>query len=147
MAEKLIIKSLPIPPIANHRLVPVNGRLIKSKDSREFDKAIQLWILRQKSAIFPIRHKIKEWIDVGYCLKVDLKYTWEKSKIITKNGLPQRLDLDGRIKEILDALADIYDFDDKYVISLTASKTYWNKSWSEVNASIEPHSWELSDDS
>lgn len=143
----ILLTGLPIPPIANHRLTPMNGRLIKSKDCREYNKSIQIWMLRQKSNLFEWRRIAKNWIDVGYLLKVSMTFTFPKEKVLSKNNLPLRLDLDGRIKEQIDSMSDIIGIDDKFVIEINAYKKYWLKSWGEVQVTVEPIFWSDSNDS
>lgn len=135
------LKSLPMPPIANHRLMPSNGRLIKSPEIRNFDQRMQMYILKMRSKVFDTRKLAKEWIDIGYCLKVDLNFYWPKEKLISKQHLPKRLDLDGRIKSTLDAISDVIGIDDKFVIEINARKLYWEQPFETIDAKISPIFW------
>ena len=121
--------------------MPVNGRLIKSKEIRDYDKQITIWILKQNSKIYTLRQLAKEWVDTGYCLKVELVFEWPKDKMLTKNGTPKANDVDGRIKSTLDAIAIIIGQDDKYVIEINVRKEYSNKNYGECNAIIKPIFW------
>lgn len=137
----LVLQTLPMPPSANQRMVPVNGRLIKSADCRTYDKAIQIWMLRQKGKLVENRHKVKDWIDHGFCLKIYCEFYWPKEKLITKDGHPKRNDLDNRLKTLIDAVSDIIDLDDKFIIEIHARKVHWINNWEEVQVSISPTHW------
>ena len=135
------IKGLPMPPIANHRLMPSQGRLIKSPDIRRYDQSIQLYMLKLRSKLFELRKTAKEWIDVGYCLKVELFFYWPKEKLISKQHIPKRLDLDGRIKSTLDSISEVIGIDDKFVIEINAKKLYWEQHYETIDAKVSPIFW------
>lgn len=135
------LEHIPMPPIANHRLMPSKGRLIKSPDARDFDKAIQVWMLRQKSALFDYRRKARDMIVDLKLFSIKLDFYWPKESLVSKNGVPKKIDLDGRIKSAIDAVSIIIDQDDKYVIKIEAHKLIWNKIYSEFNAEILPINW------
>jgi len=137
----VVLPNLPMPPSANHRMIPAHGRLIKAPDCRTYDKAIQIWMLRQKSGLFDNRRTIKTWIDTGFLLKVHADFYFPKEKVITKQGHPRRLDLDNRLKNLLDALGSIVDIDDKYIIEIHAHKLHWINAWEEVQVTLSPTHW------
>lgn len=136
------LEQLPIPPISNHRLLPHNGRLIKSPECRQFDQKMKHYFIKLRSAVFPMRNLVKEWLREDYCIKLELNFYWPKEKLISKKNEPKRLDLDGRLKSTIDAVAEILDFDDKFVIEIQARKIHWDKSYEECHATISPHKWE-----
>ena len=140
--DEIQLLNLPFPPQANHRLIPSRGRLIKSPESRHYDKSVDVWMIRQRSGLFEIRRKAKEWIDVGFMLQIELFFYWPKEKLISKNGMPKKTDLDNRIKPMIDAISDIIDLDDKYIISLSAHKMIWDKSYQEAKAIITTAKWD-----
>lgn len=88
-----------------------------------------------------MRRQVKEWIDVGYCLHMSLDFFWQKEKLISKNGIPKKNDLDGRIKSTIDAISEIIDVDDKFIIEIHAKKLFWTHGYDEVNAIIRPIFW------
>ena len=137
----LTLEKLPMPPSANQRMVPVNGRLIKSSDCRIYDKAIQIWMLREKSRLFETRKTIREWVDHGFLLKIHADFYWPKEKLICKSGHPKKNDLDNRLKTLLDAVSDIIDLDDKYLIAIEAHKLHWPKNYEEVQVILSPVHW------
>lgn len=137
----IIFDDLPMPPSSNHRMIPVNGRLIKSQDIRDYDKQIQLWMLRKMSKLSSIRREIKQWIDEGKYLKVTINLRWPKEKLISKDGKPKKNDLDNRLKTLLDSLSEIIYVDDKYIINISATKISWMKNYPEVSVKIESIDW------
>lgn len=139
--EILQLNNLPMPPTINSRLLVNRGRMIKSKSCREFDRAIQIYILKLKSSIYDYRRKVKEWIDIGYCLEVEFDFYWPKEKLISKDGIPKRLDCDSRIKSALDSVALIIDADDKYVIRIISNKKYHDKAWEYFSVKVKPSFW------
>lgn len=138
----IILNEIPMPPTANQRLIPAGGRLIKSQTCRNFDKAVQVWMLRQRSKLFDDRRKAKEWIDTGFMIKVDFCFYWPKSKLISKDGMPKRLDDSNRLKDAEDAVSDIIGIDDKWFIDKTLKKIPWNKEYEAFTATITNCSWE-----
>lgn len=137
----IVLNSIPMPPTANHRLIPANGRLIKSNEARLYDKAVQVWMIRQKSALFEYRRKAKELIDHGYCLEVNFQFIWPKEKLITKDGMPKRIDTSNRLKDAEDAVSDILEIDDKFFIKKTLEKIPWPNSYEIFNATIKTATW------
>lgn len=135
------LEGLPIPPIGNHRLLPHNGRLIKSPESRVFDQKIRHYFIKLRSSAFAYRNLVNAWIHEGKHIKLILHFFWPKEKLISKKGEPKRLDLDGRLKATIDAVAEILDFDDKFVIEIQAKKLYWKNAYEECHATIEAVEW------
>ena len=132
-----------MPPSANQRLVPVNGRLIKSSACRNFDKSVQVWMIRQRSKLFEDRRIVKEWIDSGFMLRVDFCFYWPKSKLMSKDGLPKKLDDSNRLKDAEDAVSEIIGIDDKWFIDKTLKKMPWNKEYEAFSAKVSCCGWDL----
>lgn len=120
-----------MPPIANHRLAPVNGRLIKSVDARVFDKHIDYYIMRHWKDISNYRHLVQDWIKQNQVLKLEINFVWHKNKVICKDGKIKKMDLDGRIKSAIDGLSDVLQFDDKLLIEIHAFKSISNNQHDE----------------
>lgn len=141
----IILNEIPMPPTANKRLIPVNGRLIKSNDCRAFDKSVQVWMIRQKSKLFEDRRKAKEWIGTGFMIKVDFVFYWPKIKLMSKDGLPKKLDDSNRLKDAEDAVSEIIGIDDKWFVDKTLKKVPWNKEYEAFSATVSYCKWELQD--
>jgi len=137
------LNEIPMPPTANKRLIVANGRLIKSSECRAFDKAVQIWMIRQKSKLFEDRRKAKEWIDTCFMLKVDFCFYWPKTKLISKDGMPKKLDDSNRLKDAEDAVSEIIGIDDKWFIDKTLKKIPWNKEYEAFSATVSYCKWEL----
>lgn len=143
--DAIKLNEMPMAIGINHKLMPCNGRLIKSPEARHFDKTIDMYMIRLRSNLFEIRKLAKSWVDHGYCLKLELDFYWPKEKLISKQGHPKKNDLDNRIKCQVDAISTILDCDDKYVIEFIAHKKYWSKSYEICNATITPVFWKCDD--
>lgn len=135
-----------MPPTANRRLASVRGRLIKTYESRMFEKNISIYMTRLGSGLFEYRRIVKEWIDVGYCLKVEFSFNWPKEKLITNLGFPKKLDVSNRIKESEDAISDILAIDDKYFFEVTAKKIPKIQDHSDFNVCISPTKWGIEEE-
>jgi hypothetical protein len=62
--------------------------------------------------ISEIRKKCLQWISKGYVLKTEAWVGFENSRVWTKNGQPQKIDSDNRLKPLQDGLSKILDIDD-----------------------------------
>lgn len=135
-----------MPPTMNQRLTPVKGRMIKSHESRVFDKAISIYMIRLGSGLFEYRRLAKQWIDTGFCIKVEYSFNWPKEKLISKDGFPKKIDTSNRLKESEDAVSEIIGIDDKYFIESNIIKIPKNQSYSDFSVKIMPTKWNLPED-
>lgn len=106
MTIKRLELTLPIPPITNHRLIPVNGRLIKNKANRDYYNEVKAICIEKRVEPFD-----------G---DVDLRIVWYRK---SKRG-----DVPDRWKGLCDALQakDNYGYgiyhDDKQIKSFTVTR-------------------------
>lgn len=140
-SPRIELSNLPMPPIANHRLMPSRGRLIKSPEIRHYDQAVKHYFIRLKSNAFVYRSIIAHWLANNYAIKVDLNFYWPKSKLISKKNEPKRIDLDGRLKSTIDAISEICGFDDKHVVEIVAKKLYHDDHRAVCHAFLVPVEW------
>lgn len=130
MSEYILIEKLLMPPVGNHRHIPVrtrtkgrispikgNGlRLIKAPEFREYDNKIDLWILRNKSFIEMISERTNKWIEKGFCLQLEIDYCFPLSKTLSQKNQLKEIDIDGRRKTVQDTVAKILRISDKWII-------------------------------
>lgn len=119
----VIMQKLPIPPTANRQLMPVKrgryARLIKTNDARSFDSQIETWMLKASDDIHTMRTVCKSWVKAGFTLRVDLTFHFAENKLYTKGTKKKpkdvkRMDVNNRIKSVIDAVSKILEIDDKY---------------------------------
>lgn len=137
----IILHEMPMPPTGNHRLMPVNGRLIKTKECRLFDQACQVWMIRQRSALYDYRRTAKEWIDTGFLIRVEFRFFFPKTKILNKDGHPKKIDATNRLKDSEDAVSEVIDIDDKFFTDGSWVKMPWDKSYECFTAVLTPSQW------
>lgn len=130
-----------MPCTGNKRLTIANGRLIKTKEAREFDNACYIWGLRLKSNLFEYRRQAKQWIDAGYVLKAEFRFCFPKKMLMDKAGIPKALDDSNRLKDAEDAASEIIDVNDKYFVNKPLLKIPWNKEYMAYTVIITPTTW------
>ena len=91
--------TLPLPPTSNHRLFPINGRLVKAKANRNYQKDIASLKSNFKPFIKP----------------VGIEIVFYRPRLAG--------DIDGRIKTLFDALSGIIYEDDGQIEYMSV----WNK--------------------
>ena len=108
---KTLSVTLPLPPGINNQYVSVGRRRVLSKSAKAFhkDAGTVLRELLQRGTI------TDEWLATlrEQPLACDLVFFFET---------PFKRDLDGGLKIALDALCEVFDLDDRYVVSLTLEK-------------------------
>lgn len=110
-AMKTLRVTLPLPPSINNQYVTVGRRRVLSKTAKAFhkDTGTVLRELLQRGTV------TDEWLAAlrEQPLACDLVFYFET---------PFKRDLDGGLKIALDALCEVFDLDDRYVVSLTLEK-------------------------
>lgn len=114
----------PIPPTSNKLYSSFRGRLIKSKDGREFDKAVDFWAYLNKRSIERQKPHLEAIINNGGYLKVTCDFIFHKNRVFTKKGTLRKLDASNRVKQVHDNLAKIIGIDDTYFVECVAIKKY-----------------------
>lgn len=117
---------LPVPPEDNHlfRNVTAKGKSfrVKTKQYREFNHAIDLWMVHNRNAILRARKKIPSDQPLYLVIKVNFKW----SRVFCKDGRVKRMDGQNRMKATCDALSVILGNDDRMVFDARIQKR-WNK--------------------
>lgn len=112
----IILHGLPMPPSQNAQLRPSwrTRQFIKTDEARAYTVAIDRWMITNCRQIYELRKTVKTWIDVGYRIQTELFLCFPKERLITKQGLPKRLDSNNFIKSSIDGIFTILDLDDKW---------------------------------
>ena len=121
-------------PTSNHMYLPVNGRLIKSNESRRYDQQIDLLklkLFRQLDA-FKALHGSKT------LLKVDVITVFPKKKFFTQKNELRKFDSSNRLKTIFDSISKLIGIDDSYFIDGSIIKTFHEKDFETVFVKITP---------
>jgi len=129
---------IPMPPSQNKQLMVCRGRMIKTKDARQFDNAFDVYALIRKRGLEASVNRINEWLTVdGFnSLRVDLEFFFPREKLWTKKNTIKRLDTGNRMKAVLDKLSMALGVDDSLFIESYIKKTVGDKE--SVVASIFP---------
>jgi Holliday junction resolvase RusA-like endonuclease len=112
---------LPMPPTQNKQLAMFRGRMIKTREAREYSNKIESFRIRNAKALLGIRKQVQFWInDNKSGLGVDLEFLFDNSSLLCKSkgkqGQYKKIDADNRIKASLDGLSSILGVDDKFFI-------------------------------
>lgn len=115
----MILKRFPMPPTSNRLLAPYNGRLIKTRECRDYDAKVNQYKLRN----FKILEEIKIEFD-NKLIVIDSFFVFSKKRLISKEGQIKKLDASNRIKVAHDNLSRIADLDDKNFVCGFFEKLY-----------------------
>ena len=114
----LLIDDLPMPHSVNRNFILSRGRFIKSRDARLFDSEVRVWMQRRKSALREMQALARSWVAQGYVLRVDVDFFFERKRLFstTKKAkdFVKSIDVNNRIKPLLDAVVLIIGIDDKF---------------------------------
>lgn len=127
-----LLLKLPMPGTSNHQYVPVNGRLIKSSESRNYSKQIEIIKLRLHKQLDEFKSLLKK----DTVLKVDVYTVFPKKKFFTKDKSLRKFDHGNRLKPILDSVALLLNHDDSMFIDGRLVKTYHDDDFEIVYVSI-----------
>lgn len=121
ISSKITLRKLPMPPTANRQLIIAHGRLIKSNQARSFDKEISRWIVNNKNEVLSAKTFAERLIASGVYLRVDVEFFFPVNYIFSKTkrakSVVKRIDVNNRLKSILDAVSIILDIDDRFFFS------------------------------
>lgn len=116
----VIIDSIPMPPSVNHAYpTGSHGRRFKSGEYQKWLKDLQTLSL---GAQFKEAREEFSKLNPGYVIQFGCHFFFEKSKVLTAIGTPKRLDVDNRIKILVDGISKVVGFDDKMVFKIIAEK-------------------------
>lgn len=144
------IKNLPIPPSANKMYEPTAHKQWKVGKSGKrylgvnvgrrasdelilFQKKCEQFKLINQNNLVRICTDLYGLMESGYVFRVDTWYSFEKSRIFTKDGRPKQIDSDNRRKPMQDGLALILGIDDKWFFSGNTEKVYCNSKEEECS--------------
>lgn len=115
----LIFTNFPMSPSSNKMYASVNGRLIKSKEARNYEGTALQWKWSHLQ-------KIKTFQDnyVNSTIQVDTYFVFRKDRFFTKKGTVRKLDFTNRIKAAHDMLATILNVDDSQFMCGFFGKKY-----------------------
>lgn len=137
------ISKLPIPPSANEmHKVGSNKVWRRRKDGSKYlstsahvynsPELVQFYLQCKNFSninyiqMAKIRTQCTEWIAKGFLLKIEVYVAFENSRIWTKEGQPQQIDADNRLKPMQDGLSKMLGIDDKWFFCGSIEKVTCN---------------------
>lgn len=109
-----------MPPTSNNMYVPINGRLIKSNESRKYDVQIE----RIKIKLFRELDEFKKLINQNSFLRVDVICVFPFKKVFTKKNELRKFDHSNRVKPIFDSISKLVGLDDSHFIDGRIIKSF-----------------------
>lgn len=128
-----MIIELQMCPTSNHQYVPVNGRLIKSKEMRKYDETIDIVKLKYCRQVDKFLLEFKE----NSMIEIDFVFVFPKKKYFCKDGSLRKFDSYNRIKATADSIAKIIGIDDSLFIDGRVLKTYHEKDYETVYCKLK----------
>ena len=116
------LEKLPMPHSVNKNFLFSKGRFIKSKEARAFDAAVYVWALANKKKIDAARVIVGRWVTEGYLLTLDIDFFFQRSRLFSKKGSVKMIDLNNRLKPIVDAVSKLVEVDDRFFFQHTIRK-------------------------
>jgi hypothetical protein len=92
----------------------VHGRLIKSKESREYRNYCQIWALRNMRVLNAVKDAISK-TKLPHSIELDTIFCFLEARLITKKNTLKKLDATSRIKASHDEFCRILEIDDSVV--------------------------------
>lgn len=106
------LEKFPVPPSSNKLYSSFRGRLIKSKDGRDYDNKVQTFVLLNKRKIESFKKHVNLLLERGPYLSITTVFVMHKSKVLTKQGRLKKIDVSNRLKALHDAFARAMGIDD-----------------------------------
>jgi len=107
------LKNIPIPPSLNNAYpTGRGGGRYKSKELVCWEREFSGWACQNANAIGLVR---QELATAQRFLSIDCVYYFRKERILTKDGRAKRLDVDNRLKILIDAVTNLTAVDDSLV--------------------------------
>lgn len=118
------IKNFPVPPSVNKYLMPIKGRMIKTPQHRAYEQECLMWRLKNQTLVneAKILFKDLEFKESILVLRVEIEIFINKSKLLTKQNRPKKIDTDNFQKPLIDNLFKLLEIDDKYIFASTIEK-------------------------
>jgi len=134
---------LPVPPTGNHQLQPVKMggylRLIKSKQARAYEKLVMRWGIANKKDLPTIRDVSTSWVNSGLRLRVDLCFHFPRSSLYTKKNEVKKMDVNNRIKSMVDVVSEMIAVDDRHFFSHFVEKVETPEDEAYCTATVTPY--------
>ena len=116
------LEGIPIPPSLNNSY-PTNkwGKRFKSRELKDWESQLDQWSWDNRFYVLTL----KDWFKVrspGIGVSIVCTYYFSKSRIICLSGFPKKLDLDNRIKHLIDSIMKLIDLDDSWLWDLQFKK-------------------------
>lgn len=125
-----------MPPSVNQMWASVRGRLIKSAKGRQYEMSCHKFKAQNMDQIREIKSFCSEIIKSGMQITVDCYFVFPKDKVFSKTndkktgraiGDIKKIDVDNRLKPLLDELSKMLEIDDKHFFSGWREKTWSNQ--------------------
>lgn len=92
--------------------------MINTVALRRFYEQVDLWAIKHRTEVESMRTLIKD----NKPMRIEINHYFTPKRLLTKTGKLKRLDLDNRLKALLDAIGNLGEFDDSLILELTARK-------------------------
>jgi Holliday junction resolvase RusA-like endonuclease len=119
----VLLSGIPISPSLN-MAYPTDkhtGGRFKSKQLMAWEKEFEVWALVnhvQLAQAFDMFHTPLD----GHVMSIRLMFHFEWAKLISLLGKPKKLDLDNRLKIVIDSVTKVIGCDDSQIFHIDASK-------------------------
>lgn len=135
MTNMVKLSKFPMPPSVNEMYAnnwkAGRGRF-KTKEYIAFDNICHLWVLKNQKTISDGKLLLKQ----APFLEIDCVFYFPESRILTKKGMPKRLDVDNRVKALLDKVSKIFELDDSSFFRHTYHKLVAVDNYCDLTISI-----------
>jgi Holliday junction resolvase RusA-like endonuclease len=118
----LTFLAMPIGPSVNAAYATGKyGRRFKSKEMRDWEKQMDLWWTKNRALFKEVKQAVNK-VPKRNTFEITIDFFFEQSRILCKDLTPKRLDLDNRIKAMLDNICEKIGIDDCRIWKITVHK-------------------------
>ena len=100
------------------------------------NKEFPYWAMKYRPLINSAQVLLKDWLEAGKVLRIEMTVTFEWEKIFTKKDAPKKIDGSNRMKAFHDCLSDVLGIDDSYFFEIALTKKGGSKP--KVDCKITP---------
>lgn len=93
-----------------------------------FENAVKIWAIKNYKHLDTSKKLLKDFPFLSF----DVVFYFPESRIMTKKGLPKRLDHDNRLKALFDSLCKLLDLDDCCIWHFSGSKLIANDNYVNI---------------
>lgn len=109
-----ILSQIPIPPSLNNAYpTSKHGYRYKSKALVEWERELERWAFTKVKELHALQDLFKA--SQNALVGIECRYFFRKEKILTKLGKVKKLDVDNRLKCLIDGITQIIGIDDSYI--------------------------------